>query len=489
MSREMVAEIVKCSKKGMKPEAIIAHIGEERENTKEHQKKFENEPNPTNQQIYYRVSKNKDIEAPPIVNLGELIEWCAANSELPDDEDKAFVVNFDHSDHEEDLWFRFAVSTPRLIKQFVGVEKLCVDATYKLNWQGYPYFVAGTVDLAKKFHPLFFACCTNETTVDYRFVFRSIREAVKRLTGKEFNARIFIADGADAIRNAFYEEFPTAEIEVMCFAHVIRNIRKQKFKSVKNKNDILYDIRLIQLSGSPELFDSLTKLFLRKWSKIETEFCPYFKKQWLGVHMNWYEGASYYTPSTNNGVEGYNAVIKRLYTFRERLPFGQFATMIVKQCQDLAKCYKENKRSIANKPTVTLKLWRDAANWLTDLKFIETFTSEIVSDFCVPSNKFCGEFTLDNLNKAKRKTFKTFDSYVKNGFGQFYTDSLNKISWETESHCNCKVFLKDYACVHVVGLALKTRLCKLPKSAIPTELAKKNSVGRRPKSTRALLVK
>lgn len=79
---------------------------------------------------------------------------------------------------------------------------------------------------------------------------------------------------------------------------------------------------------------------MRKWSKAEPEFCKYFKKEWLGVHQNWYEGSAHYMPSTNNGVEGYNSVIKRLHTFRERLPmapiycYGNYKnTKFVKQLQ------------------------------------------------------------------------------------------------------------------------------------------------------------
>lgn len=318
------------------------------------------------------------------------------------------------------------------------------------------------------------------------FVLRSIRDVVKQLTGTDFNPSVMIADGADAIRNTFYATFPSAILDIMCFAHVIRNIRKQKFNNAKNKINILNDMRLIQLSATPQLFDEITKLFLRKWSKTESEFCSYFKKQWLGVHQNWYEGAAHYTPSTNNGLEGYNNVIKRLYTLRERLPFSQFTAMI--KSQDLSNSYKEGKRCIADKPNVSLKLWRQAAQWLSNIKFVETFNSESSSQFCIPSDKFMGEFTAETVDKEKQKKYKSFDSYAKQGFGRFWSVNLNKLSCETHSNCNCKDFFKDYACVHVVGLALYFRLCKWPKSAIPTELSKRKAAGRRPKSSCALLV-
>lgn len=58
----------------------------------------------------------------------------------------------------------------------------------------------------------------------------------------------------------------------------------------------------------------MTKLFCEKWMAIEPEFVEYFRKEWLGVHCNWYEGAAVYTPSTNNALESHNAVIKRTIT-------------------------------------------------------------------------------------------------------------------------------------------------------------------------------
>lgn len=39
---------------------------------------------------------------------------------------------------------------------------------------------------------------------------------------------------------------------------------------------------------------------------------------------NWYEDAAVGLPSTNNGVEATNAVIKAEHTLRVRLPIGEF---------------------------------------------------------------------------------------------------------------------------------------------------------------------
>lgn len=158
-------------------------------------------------------------------------------------------------------------------------------ATYKLNWMGYPYFVCGTVDRAKKFHPLFFACCTNEKTGDFEFIFNAISDAVLRFAGVEFAPKKMIADAADAIRNAFYKAYTSAELDIMCYPHVLRNVRKFKYNNAINKRNILRDIHIIHLAATNENFEHVTNLFLRKWKKNEPEFCVYFKKEWLGGRL------------------------------------------------------------------------------------------------------------------------------------------------------------------------------------------------------------
>lgn len=93
---------------------------------------------------------------------------------------------------------------------------------------------------------------------------------------------------------------PNAKLDVMCATHVLRNVRQQKFAG-NNKEQVVNDIRKMQLSPSPDEFDVVSKLFLSKWKAEEPDFCVYFEEQWLGRHKNWFEGCAEYTPLTNNG--------------------------------------------------------------------------------------------------------------------------------------------------------------------------------------------
>lgn len=127
----------------------------------------------------------------------------------------------------------------------------------------------------------------------------------------DFKPSTLISDAADAMRNLFYGSLESAKLDVMCFAHVLRNVRKRKFVSQNNRTLIIDDIKKIQLAADKQTFKMMTNKFCAKWNQIEADFIAYFKKQWLGRHCNWYEGAAMYTPSTNNALEGYNGSIKK----------------------------------------------------------------------------------------------------------------------------------------------------------------------------------
>lgn len=223
---------------------------------------------------------------------------------MPDDEDDAFVLNYDLCDENESMYFRFVVSTKRLISHCRQLENICADATYKLVWQGFPYLVMGTVDRAKKFHPLCFSCSSHEQQDDFEFLFQTMKSFVeKSYVETEFHPKLLISDASYAITNAFDAIFPGGK-KIMCFSHVKRNVLKRPLNDKKNRQPIVNDIDEMHLAQSEEQFQMMATLFLNKWRKIEHEFINYFEEQWLNAHCNWHESAAIYTPSTNNNLEG-----------------------------------------------------------------------------------------------------------------------------------------------------------------------------------------
>lgn len=288
--------------------SIIKHI----ENARKNESRFTNEPNPTKDQIAYRLKLHRDAEVKPVISVGDLMTWCKEHSVTPNEPHTPFILDYwREKNNGTGIKFRFVFTTLFLLNLFKSVEKVCIDSTYKLNWNGFPLTILGTVDRNKKFHPIAFACTTNETADDYAFVFNAVKVKIRQFFEVDFEPTTLISDAANAIQNAFYRIFPLATVDIMCFAHVIRNVDKRPFKSQNNKKLIKADITLLQQAPDRKVFALMSQLFCEKWRPVETEFITYFESQWLGEHCNWFEGAATYTPSTNNAQEAVNGVIKK----------------------------------------------------------------------------------------------------------------------------------------------------------------------------------
>ena len=139
----------------------------------------------------------------------------------------------------------------------------------------------------------------------------------------------FIADGAEAISNAFLRVFGINHNVVMCWFHIAEKCRKKlHFVEDKALNDVIMnDIDTLQLSTNKSVFDIATRLFLKKW-KNEEKFLQYFSSEWLNLKNGWFEGLATYVPSTNNVLEAINRVIKDEDTLRERLVLSRFTVVL-----------------------------------------------------------------------------------------------------------------------------------------------------------------
>ena len=107
---------------------------------------FVGEPTPNAKQIYYVSERQISAETPHMISIGDVVAWCQNNETVPMDDDAPFVIGYEHSSEDEHRWFRFMFSTQRLLKNAIGVTTLCIDATYNVNWHGYPFVIIGTVD-------------------------------------------------------------------------------------------------------------------------------------------------------------------------------------------------------------------------------------------------------------------------------------------------------------------------------------------------------
>lgn len=470
--------------------SIVRHI----ENARKNQNMFTNENNPTKDQIAYRLKLFRDSEIKPVVNVGDLIKWCQDHSTAPDEPHTPFVIDhWREKNNGNGVQFRFVFTTLFLLNFFKNVEKVCIDSTYKLNWNGFPLTILGTVDKQKKFHPIAFACTTHETADDYSFVFNSVKTKIKQCFATDFQPSTLISDAADAIRNAFYRVFPNATMDIMCFAHVLRNVEKRTFQSKNNKKLIKDDIMLLQQASDKQTFDAMSKLFCAKWKSVEADFVRYFEKQWLRVHQNWFEGAAVYTPSTNNAQEAVNGIIKSKVTLRKRLPMNQFMAAMVNLISDYSIELSNGSRVFAKEPAIDSKVWCGAIlmqqNSFKSFKLKRTTSHPNHLSFAVPSSK-CSNPCIAYYKTLTTRTWTSFDEFIRHGFQQFYLVRVDPTKdWNGESTCTCTWFMKQYSCKHIVATALKEGITECPDEQDPMLLShNKRKQGRSKRAEPALVI-
>lgn len=347
--------------------------------------------------------------------------------------------------------------------------------------------VLGTVDRTKRFYPLVYACCSHERSFDFEFVFDCVKDAIKIHFAEDFEPEVLIADGADAIRNAYYDCFDTAKLDVMCFAHVLRNCHKRPFVSKNNKNLILDDIRKMQLAANPATFKMMSDLFLQKWTPFEPDFAQYFKKEWLGAHSNWFEGAACYTPSHNNAQESHNAVIKRKVTLRRRLPMNQFMACMKDMTADISIQFSKGERALKSEPTIKRNTYEKAAAMLqNDFKAFKAKQAQNTNKtiFSVPSSRCAFENATPSFYKTLvQKKWNSFDDYIVHGYHQFYIVEISTDDWKSESKCQCREFFEEHMCKHIVALGVRQKCTSIPDSANPVRLVATRRKPGRPKGT------
>lgn len=141
---------------------------------------------------------------------------------------------------------------------------------------------------------------------------------------------------------------------------------------------------------------------------------------------------------------------------------------------ELSTDYASNKRVINEEQTIDLKLWREASSCLSDAEYLvdtENVEGDIFYVASLKTKDQMEDFNLETVLELNNRKFESFDVYVKKRHDAFYTLDLNKKSW-LKSKCSCSHFMKNYICKHIVGLALRNKLCKLPKKALTVKLQK-----------------
>ncbi|CAF4124769.1 unnamed protein product [Rotaria magnacalcarata] len=298
----------------------------------------------------FLATLRKKLYGPAQISLNYIKNWCIEKSIVPNDPDECFVANYYIKDDDDDPLFRLFVTTRNLIKNCLNSNHICADATYKLIWQGYPVLIVGTTDKQCAFHPFGIALCINEKTSDF-----------------DYCPIILVADASGAITNGFINVFNVVEKRIMCWFHI-----------KKMKAELRRDIEFMQPIKNETIFDAAIKLFQQKWKAKEcppiNNFIDYFINEWYMSNKGWFEGFTIGYPSSNNALEATNGTIKSLYTFRERLPVGEFLSVLENDIiHQLSRerntddpITSQNAKAFANVPSINLSLWTSTYHWIKE---------------------------------------------------------------------------------------------------------------------------
>lgn len=444
----------------------------------------------------------KQNYGPSFMAIGDFDSWCLQRSALPSasEPDTPFVVRQTFGlNADPNASIRVFISTRRLLELSLKSDILHADATYKLNWEGLPTMVVGTTDQDRHFHAFGLGITSGETAEDFAFIFQSVADGVRMVTGANYQPSILVADAADAITNGFASVFGQGFKRIMCWAHAKRAMDKRlaKVTDEEKRDRIMDDIYILQLCSSEAIFDAVIPLFFEKWWRHGDpdmdSFLHYFQREWISGHKNWFEGYAMNRPSTNNALESTNNRIKRDSTLRNRLALPQFldlaANVVVRNWSLERNPETSGCKNFALTPTKKTKDWTAGFQWESQAKHIPWKHRGAWTDYFIPANEQTALTppVMDNYRRAfANLSWTTFEEYALM-WGQLWVVSILNGQWEY-AKCNCPPFLKKYKCKHVIGVGIRKGLCSAPEVAKGVPIGQKRKRGRPPKASAALVV-
>lgn len=200
---------------------------------------------------------------------------------------------------------------------------------------------------------------------------------------------------------------------------------------------------------------------------------------------------------TNNAQEGFNNMLKRDFTLRERLPFNEFKMEIIRIVSTISSRYDPVKmkiegrevKKVVNSPVISNQQYRDAHEWTTSQDQTDIVdigkNNENYRCFLTPTPKFEGA-TPAKIIEMRKKTFDSFDEYRKNGHKMIYETRICLSDCFLKSTCTCREFTEIFMCKHIIGFSLQLRLKTCPKEGNSTKISRKKKAGRTSRAKSAL---
>lgn len=177
-------------------------------------------------------------------------------------------------------------------------------------------------------------------------------------------------------------------------------------------------------------------------------------------------------------MEVFIRTIKDEKTFRKRLPVQQFFNLLLTWIESWGRRYEGGASTYYINVQIDLEIETKAYQWVKMKKEVRKHPT--ADFFMVPAGE---SLTLEHWTDTLE--WDTFNEYRLNVFKGWSTKVMEE--W-INGTCNCPIFLKDYMCKHVYGIAMCTKLVVPRFEAKQVPLGQKRKRGR-PKLAKKALIK
>ena len=144
----------------------------------------------------------------------------------------------------------------------------------------------------------------------------------------------------------------------------------------------------------------------------------------------------------------------------------------------------ENDLQFSKTVNINLKTWTSAYMWARMNKKTEFISNNIKKISLIPGGEY-DEVSLDNLQLEE---IDDFDEYIKKKGSYYYlTLPVDDDKWK-DGDCTCPMFLKNYMCKHLLGIAIQCKLVHPPPEAKNLEIGTKQKRGRKKKKKKAFII-
>ena len=195
-------------------------------------------------------------------------------------------------------------------------------------------------------------------------------------------------------------------------------------------------------------------------------------------------------PSTNNGLESTNNVIKQENTFRKRLPLAKFLEVSKSIVNRWSKERDPDnllyRKPFVTTPDVSIADYRKAYEWCKNPSRVTNASGD--EYFSRPKDSLAKNLLSSDIQCYRQSltsfSSHTFDSYYSLVNGIWHT-RFNRTNFKL-STCTCPSYFRDYICKHILGVAAITKINPIPNEAKAVCIEQKAPRGRPAKAKKAL---